>query len=1368
MRKIILINLIFYSLLFSSVLPEIELDPAVYPAPLVGYKPRIAYDPSNSRFFVVWVHRDPLVEVYGIYGAFLDENTFEVTKAFPIVTDIWCPSRTYVECDVVYDGEKFFVVYTNSDDIYGVFLSLEGVPLSEPFIVRQNVPQGSNFKNPDICFNGNSNNPVYLVTWSANYEITYMNQTVKRRLIAGIRLDKDGTKLDDYNRIISSVELFPNLHPSVASDGNNFVIIWVSGKTNILSRLMWSDGSIESSINEITNFYPSLDTLLGLNIAWGYDRYLVAYAYESPKYSGVRGSFLNTIGEPFKDFWILKSPRVYTSGITFKNNLFYVQMLASNFRYVIVGRIDLDGNLVGSIKPISYFDGFARLRSQIESGNTYLFSIWEAQPYTTLRGRIIDDELNIIYPQDVELLFSRGMNTQQIPDITFGDSLYLVVWNDNRKGGETGVGLERGVYGSFVNLKGELINPGFEIKDEVYILEVTPKVAFGGGKFLVIYQKIPDGELVGRFLLPSRIYPEFLIDKNGPLWFVYAYDNITISSGSSRFLIAYGYLGENVPGIKMILLDFDGNVIIDRLYIKPVNVNFGFSSIYGKIENNGYFLLKYPLTLGEEERIYGIDIIDENTGSILNSFSIFEVEAIDFKKDTFYVYNREQGMLYLRKIYPPTNYISSPIPLIELSTGDKYLKTSFDGWEHLFVYQTSENFLKYFTMFQDGQEMRLFSTPSVISTINRFNNRPQMKKGYLNQVFLTYETKVDDPMRVYGRFLEFFEVDDSLSLSFNSNTNLARAPLTDTIHVVFGRKDKIYYRKGFMLERTAVGYPRVLWDPVIEIGKGFNPLKGYIPSLTLDYDGSPHITWVRNDTVLYRRRENGTWSPEYIISYEPNVKKSMPVITVSKNHVIPERIHIFYADFYPEMIRNRIMEEYFPLNDPTQITSIPVVSSFGFPSVIFPSADFLGNLHLAYEVTTEVPGQIYYATRNLDQNTWQIHGNVFPYNLGKNSTTPMTETYGDSVYMVWTRFMEDGQYDVIRASHWIGAEEIEWNAGNFSRTPSSVSDPYYQAPVNSRGLYTVWVDVSGTGELDVFTRDPFDNNLLRNLTNSEGKAIFPEIFSLWRRRPATSLLGLVWLQEDAAQPQPLYNISSRIYSFIPLYYPAYYTLQAGRETPSIHLTYRDTFIDTWTYPVDIGYDSITARFYLDPGFEYEIVVQAYLERDEITYSHDEEEWEQEIYLDGRKKKKMELEFGELEEKKLFVPPGFYNDGILKVKIKRKKGDFAVIHRILVYRYDRTGDQEFKATGIQTRKDVSLITGPFIKTLIGNFLLIEFPEKLRERKPVYIYSISGRRISDFVLEPGKKTYRIGLKENTLPSGIYLLRMDKKVYRIIKLR
>jgi len=96
-----------------------------------------------------------------------------------------------------------------------------------------------------------------------------------------------------------------------------------------------------------------------------------------------------------------------------------------------------------------------------------------------------------------------GKGIQATPDVAFGDGAYLVVWRE----GWHGKGGSARIYAARVSADGKVLDPkGIEVSPCKDGVQEQPRVAFGGGVFLVVWQDLRNGKDCD--VLAARVSPE--------------------------------------------------------------------------------------------------------------------------------------------------------------------------------------------------------------------------------------------------------------------------------------------------------------------------------------------------------------------------------------------------------------------------------------------------------------------------------------------------------------------------------------------------------------------------------------------------------------------------------------------------------------------------------------------------------------------------------------------------------------------------------------------------------------------------------------------------------------------------------------------
>jgi len=140
-------------------------------------------------------------------GALLDSNFIDIGNGYD-------PS-------ISFDGNNYFVVFKRNIDIYGARIDTSGIVLdSAGFRIS---PINDVEKYPDVGFDGTN----YLVVWQDN-----RNELFELSDIYGTFVDTTGSVLDTLGFSISALFNIEQSHPSVAFDGNNYLVVWQDSRND--------------------------------------------------------------------------------------------------------------------------------------------------------------------------------------------------------------------------------------------------------------------------------------------------------------------------------------------------------------------------------------------------------------------------------------------------------------------------------------------------------------------------------------------------------------------------------------------------------------------------------------------------------------------------------------------------------------------------------------------------------------------------------------------------------------------------------------------------------------------------------------------------------------------------------------------------------------------------------------------------------------------------------------------------------------------------------------------------------------------------------------------------------------------------------
>jgi hypothetical protein len=234
---------------------------------------------------------------------------------------------------------------------------------------------------------------------------------------------------------------------SIAFDGTNYLIVYRNSDDNYYDAIFGTrvsptgnvldpDGKLVcpvSNLPELQDAYPS--------IAFGNSNYLVVW-------------------EHTPCMWYPYCFDIYGTRVAPDLSIFDPQgIVASSDGYDFYEQWD----------PAAAFDG------------TKYLIVWEddrVSPTSDIYGSIITT--NPSNPNPYIIVISAASDWQWYPAVVIGDSLYLVVWIDERSGNPD-------IYGTRIKTNGEVLDPGgIEISSTSEDQE-NPKVAFDGTNFLVCW-----------------------------------------------------------------------------------------------------------------------------------------------------------------------------------------------------------------------------------------------------------------------------------------------------------------------------------------------------------------------------------------------------------------------------------------------------------------------------------------------------------------------------------------------------------------------------------------------------------------------------------------------------------------------------------------------------------------------------------------------------------------------------------------------------------------------------------------------------------------------------------------------------------------
>ncbi len=352
----------------------------------------------------------------------------------------------------------------------------EGEFLIDTNVVYVPDPDGQYF--PAIAFNGTN----YLVVWEDGYYISDLTD------IRGTRVSIDGTVLDPAGILISTTPAAQKRYPCVCTCDSNFFVAWqeIGNGWDIYGSRMSHDGvvldTLGIAISTADDFqrYPS--------VAFDGSNYFVVWDDERNGFGdsldiyGARisqdGTVLDTTGIRITTSFIQAFPSVAFDGI----NYFVVWVDERNYADIYGARVNQSGIVLDTAGiAISTIETLSLNPCVVFNDTNYLV-VWE---------NYINSNDNDIYGARVSpdgivldtngIMISNANAWQQYPCIAFDGTNCLVAWADLRDGAWD-------IYGARVSQTGIVLDPfGIPISTS-YFYQKFPAIVFGDTNYLVVWE----------------------------------------------------------------------------------------------------------------------------------------------------------------------------------------------------------------------------------------------------------------------------------------------------------------------------------------------------------------------------------------------------------------------------------------------------------------------------------------------------------------------------------------------------------------------------------------------------------------------------------------------------------------------------------------------------------------------------------------------------------------------------------------------------------------------------------------------------------------------------------------------------------------
>ena len=382
------------------------------------------------------------------------------------------------------DGTNSLVVWSDrrsgiNYDIYGSRVSSTGSVL-DPAGIPISTAAGDQIE-PAAAFDGTN----YLVVWQ--------DSRSGFSSIYGTRITPGGSMLGPGSNPISKVPGEIATTPAVAFDGTNYLVVWVQN-AQIWGNLVSTNGLPLSSVG----FAISGSEASQLTPAVSFDgsNFLVAWTdYRNGAHPDIYGARVSPTGGLFDtaDFAISNGPSDDAEpAMSFDGTNFFVVWAdgRSNAGDIYGTRVSRAG-VVLDPAGIQVSNGpAAEQRPTIAFDGTNYLATWQDLrhgPGLDIYARRVAKSGSVLDVAD--LAIATGASEQTAPAVVFSASSYLVTWYDSRT--DSG-----DIFGARVSTAGAVLDPNGSLMSTGPASQVSPRVAFDGTNYLVVWQTFGGADTV--------------------------------------------------------------------------------------------------------------------------------------------------------------------------------------------------------------------------------------------------------------------------------------------------------------------------------------------------------------------------------------------------------------------------------------------------------------------------------------------------------------------------------------------------------------------------------------------------------------------------------------------------------------------------------------------------------------------------------------------------------------------------------------------------------------------------------------------------------------------------------------------------------
>jgi len=667
--------------------------------------------------------------------------------------------------------------------------------------------------------------------------------------IYGCRVSPSGTVLDSTGIVISAAA-GDQSGGSVAFDGTNYLVVWTDQRSGNDSDIYGCRVSPSGSVLDPDGVALSAAAgdQGGGSVAFDGTNYLVVWTDYSRDIWGCRVTPSLIILDP-------SGINISTEGwggpfVSFDGTNYLVVWDGVYGRRVspsgtVLDTADIHISMVGGSFPSVAF------------GDTNYLVVWEdrrntsSENYSDIYGCRMSPSGTVLDSENIGI--SGAANSLWYPSAIFGNTNYLVVWEDYRGGSD-----DVDIYGCRVSPSGSVLDPAcIPISTAAGYSELSPSVAFDGTNYLVVWADCRNGSDVD--IYGCRVSQSgTVLDTAG-----FAVSTVPGGQGSpavafdgANYLVVWTYSrGGSDSDIYGCRIDQLGTVLDPGgIAISTAANNQGVPSV--AFDGTNYLVVWEDYRSGSDSDIYGCRV--SPAGAILEPAGIAISTAannqrrpsVSFDGTNYLVVWQDKrsggGRISICECRVSQSGTVLDPSGIAISTGPTLQESpsvAFDGTNYLVVWED---------YFYDGERnicgCRIGPSGDLIDSLFTVTTQsgdqvwPTLAAGANGQILITYSGFTPYPynaMRIWGKFYPFtgveeeptpgalpqqFTLEQNYPNPFNSTTAISyqlsaisyqRSAVSLKIYNILGREVRT-----LVDEEQPAGNYRVLWDGRDNSGKG--------------------------------------------------------------------------------------------------------------------------------------------------------------------------------------------------------------------------------------------------------------------------------------------------------------------------------------------------------------------------------------------------------------------------------------------------------------------------------------------------------------------------------------------------------------------